>query len=310
MCWHARGVHKVGNRRPGWTRGRGERSGGGGRRVAVGGGGRRSAARHAAQPNERSAICHAHQVAQTCLQHVKQRAGLAGRAVHSRVLLRELSALISPLPHPLHLPPARIAAAQRRSRTAVAPRFAQPPLAARSPPRSPSPERRTCPAARLPAQSASPPRPTSAAAAGGRRAAAAAYRCCGRRAAGCWAARRPSPPPCWRPRPQPVRPAAAPRWRRQRRRARRAPRRRLRAMAPPTPRCVGTGAGGWLLVRAVWGCPAGLRRTATIGSTPQHTPVHTRPVQAKALDSVLKEINSRFGKNSIMKLGTNAVGEV
>ena len=33
-------------------------------------------------------------------------------------------------------------------------------------------------------------------------------------------------------------------------------------------------------------------------------------LQARALDSVLKEINSRFGKNSIMKLGTNSYGEV
>jgi recombination protein RecA len=32
--------------------------------------------------------------------------------------------------------------------------------------------------------------------------------------------------------------------------------------------------------------------------------------KARALDSVLKEINSRFGKNSIMKLGTNSYGEV
>lgn len=34
------------------------------------------------------------------------------------------------------------------------------------------------------------------------------------------------------------------------------------------------------------------------------------PPQARALDSVLKEINSRFGKNSIMKLGSNSYGEV
>lgn len=34
------------------------------------------------------------------------------------------------------------------------------------------------------------------------------------------------------------------------------------------------------------------------------------PLQARALDSVLKEINSRFGKNSIMKLGSNSYGEV
>lgn len=33
-------------------------------------------------------------------------------------------------------------------------------------------------------------------------------------------------------------------------------------------------------------------------------------LQARALDSVLKEINSRFGKNSIMQLGTNTYGEV
>lgn len=32
--------------------------------------------------------------------------------------------------------------------------------------------------------------------------------------------------------------------------------------------------------------------------------------KARALDSVLKEINSRFGKNSIMKLGSNSYGEV
>jgi hypothetical protein len=34
------------------------------------------------------------------------------------------------------------------------------------------------------------------------------------------------------------------------------------------------------------------------------------PVQARALDSVLKEINSRFGKNSIMKMGSANFGEV
>ena len=33
-------------------------------------------------------------------------------------------------------------------------------------------------------------------------------------------------------------------------------------------------------------------------------------VQAKALDQAMKEINNRFGKNSVMKLGANTFGEV
>lgn len=33
-------------------------------------------------------------------------------------------------------------------------------------------------------------------------------------------------------------------------------------------------------------------------------------LQAKALDQALKEINNRFGKNSVMKLGANTFGEV
>jgi hypothetical protein len=45
--------------------------------------------------------------------------------------------------------------------------------------------------------------------------------------------------------------------------------------------------------------------------TPLTRPTRRRPrLQARALDSVLKEINSRFGKNSIMQLGTNTYGEV
>jgi len=32
--------------------------------------------------------------------------------------------------------------------------------------------------------------------------------------------------------------------------------------------------------------------------------------QAKALDQAMKEINNRFGKNSVMKLGSNTFGEV
>jgi len=33
-------------------------------------------------------------------------------------------------------------------------------------------------------------------------------------------------------------------------------------------------------------------------------------LQAKALDQAMKEINNRFGKNSVMKLGANTFGEV
>lgn len=42
----------------------------------------------------------------------------------------------------------------------------------------------------------------------------------------------------------------------------------------------------------------------------QRSPPPAPAPQARALDQALKEINSRFGKNSIMKLGAQHFGEV
>lgn len=69
---------------------------------------------------------------------------------------------------------------------------------------------------------------------------------------------------------------------------------------PPNPRSVARRAfSSWLALAPPAAALTALRPLRHLG-----------PLQARALEQALKEINSRFGKNSIMKLGAQSFGEV
>lgn len=169
--------------------------------------------------------------------------------------------------------------------------------------------------------------PSTSSAAGGKRrrwrqaaASSRAPHACGRHAQACWAAPRPSLPPCWPQRLLRVTPVATPaaRWHTLRRRARRAataprlgtetPRRALGlstgGMLECPPACRQTGAASAAHVPASTRCRRRLLAAAAGALTRRPLPARRCMLaQARALESTLKEINSRFGKNSIMKMG-------